>query len=160
MIAAIVLLVAVLGGAVAVMVPAYLRQRIPWKRTPSGFRYHALGAVDPHRIDVNARVAFQLLREYTDLAPSTIDATRIALHVLVQKTNVWESPLHGGNVAGVTSGTTIGVGVNLAALCHEIAHACEFIEGGADRQDTKHLTWEKRGIQRAVDEYERDWVKA
>lgn len=37
----LVLLVLVIGLAGAVMVPAYLRQRIDWKTTPRGYLYFA-----------------------------------------------------------------------------------------------------------------------
>jgi hypothetical protein len=57
-------------------------------------------------------------------------------------------------VAGLSSGTTIDVGRDLAALCHELAHTCEYLEGGRAKQDDAHTTWGKRGIQRAVDEFE------
>lgn len=157
---AAVLLVVVLGFAAVVMVPAYLRQRVTWKRTPAGYYYQSIGDVDVMRLERNIGLSFALLREHSDFDPATLDAARAAAHIIVQRVNEWFSPAHGGNVAGVTTGTTIDVGQNLAALCHELAHVCEWIEGGDAKQDMQHVTWVHRGIQAAVDEYERDWVRA
>lgn len=137
------------------MVPAYLRQRIPWRRTPAGVTFHSVsGALSPATLDFAVLHAFLYLREDSNFSPATLDAARSALRVIVQRNNQWSSPLHGSNVAGLTSGVTVDVGSNLAALCHEIAHVCEFLEGGRAAQDDRHATWERRGIQRAVDEFE------
>ena len=143
-----------LSVAAGVMVPAYLRQRIPWKKTPGGHTYHAVGTTSVAVLDVRIMSAFILLREHADFSAETLLRAQREVKIIIQRVNQWSSPLHGTNVAGLARGTTIDVGANLAALCHELAHVCEFIEGGAEKQDATHASWAKRGIQRAVDEYE------
>ena len=150
------LLVLVLGGAAAIMIPAYLRQRVDWKRVPgTPYQFTTLTPLDPSVLRDAIIAAFAALRAHSDFSPDVLMATGQHLRVSVQRVNQWQSPAHGGTVAGVATGTTIYVGRDLKALCHEIAHACEFIEGGEGRVDGAHATWTKRGIFRAVDEYEK-----
>lgn len=157
----IIAVLGVLGVAAGVMVPAYLRQRIPWKTSPAGFTYHSVsGLTSEANLDFAILHAFLYLRQWADFTPSTLERARRELRVIVQRDIAWSSPLHGSNVAGITSGTTIDVGRDFKALCHELAHACEFIEGGRAAQDDQHKTWSRRGIHRAVDEFERLMTEA
>lgn len=152
----IALLVAVLGGAAAVMIPAYLRQRVNWKRSPMGYTYFAVESVDAAVLDEAVTRAFVCLAAFSNFSVETRKKTATSLRIVVQKVDTWVSPLHGGaTVAGVTLGTDVYVGKNLAGLAHEIAHACEFVEGGRASQDDAHASWAARGIQRSVDEFER-----
>lgn len=148
-----------LGVVAVAMIPAYLRSRIPWKKTPAGITYHSMTNISPVRIDEAIIESLRLLRTHSDIRPQVLDAAAMSLRVIVQRVDSWNSPQHGGNVAGVTHGATIYVGLDLAAVCHEIAHVCEFIEGGAEGQDLNHRRWVKRGIQHAANEFERNWVK-
>lgn len=153
---ALTLLVVMLTLVGAIMVRAYLRQRIDWKTTPRGFLYHALGPMDPARLDAHITLALTCLREHSDFTPQTLQKTAAQTRIIVQRVTSWHSPAHGTSVAGLSTGMTIHVGSDLAALAHELAHECEFTEGGAGAQDFTHATWSARGIQRAVDVYERE----
>lgn len=152
----LVLLVLVIGLAGAIMVPAYLRQRIDWKTTPRGYLYFAHTPLDPVRLDAHIGLALRCLREHSDFSPVLLERTAARTRIIVQRVTSWHSPAHGTSVAGVSTGMTIHVGSDLAALAHELAHECEFEEGGAGAQDFTHATWLGRGIQRAVDVYERE----
>lgn len=147
------LLVVVLILAAALIVPVALHQRVEWKRTANGYQYHSLEPIAEAVLDRCIVEAFVCLRE-TDIMPSTLAQLATALRVVVQKVDTWHSPQHGAVIAGLSQGTTIYVGRDLASLCHEMAHACEFIEGGRGKQDDAHETWAWRGFLRAVDRYE------
>lgn len=140
----IVLLLAVLGLAAGFLIPAYLRQRIPWRQLPgTPVRYHALTTVSEPLLRQVYNDAFVLLRRHTDFPSEVLARASSNLHVVVQRVEKWESPAHGGNVAGVATGTTIYVGSDLKAFLHEVAHACEYVEGVIDHD---HRTWARRGI--------------
>lgn len=151
---ALSLLVVVLTLAAAFLIPAYLRQRVEWKRTASGYQFHTVEPYSATILDRCINEAFIALRENTDVMPSTLVQLASALHVVVQKVDTWASPQHGTTIAGLAQGTTLYVGNDLASLCHEMAHACEFIEGGRGKQDDQHLTWQARGFFLAVERYE------
>lgn len=141
---AIILLVVMVGGAAAFLIPAYLRQRIPWKQLPgTPMHYHALTPVSEVGLRQVYNDAFVLLQRCTDFSPEVLARVSSKLHVVVQHVEKWNSPAHGGNVAGVAVGTTIYVGSDLKAFLHEVAHVCEYVEGVIDHD---HRTWARRGI--------------
>lgn len=137
------------------MVGAYLRQRIEWKRAPGvAWRWAAVdgASVDESRLVGAVESAWVSLSLNKCFSASVLLKAAEVLHVCVQRVPKWHSPQHGGEVAGVTSGHVIYVGSDLASVCHELAHVCEFLESGT--YDFAHQTWADRGIQRAVDEWQ------
>lgn len=148
---AIILLVVMVGGAAAFLIPAYLRQRIPWKQLPgTPVRYHSLAPLNEPALKQAYNDAFVLLRKCTDFTPETLARTASTLHIIVQRVNEWGSPAHEGKVAGIASGHVVYIGADFKALLHEVAHVCEYLEGVIDYD---HRTWTKRGINMAQDAY-------
>lgn len=73
---------------------------------------------------------------------------------IVMQADEWTDRF-GRKVAGTAMPGCVQVGRNLAAMCHELAHAYELAKDG--RTDESHEAWQTNGVQRAIDEYER-WV--
>jgi hypothetical protein len=156
----LVLLVCVAVVVTAIMVPAYFRQRIDWRPLRgSSYKYASLEPISEALLERAVNEAFVTLRSHADFVPATIAAAATNLRIVVQRVNEWESPAHGSKVAGVTMGTDVYVGKDLKALCHEVAHVCEFMEGGPAAVDGTHASWGRRGIYRAVNVYE-NWLEA
>lgn len=148
----IVLIVVVLGIAAAFMVPAYLRQYVPWRILPNTtVKYHALAPISEEALQAAYLEALVQLRNHTDFMPATLSKVPNELRIVVQKVNEWDSPMHGSKVAGIADATTVYVGIDFAALLHEMAHVAEFIDGNIDHT---HGTWIKRGIYRADDAFQ------
>lgn len=152
---AVGLLLGMAAVVVPVMVAAYKRQRIEWRRAVGqSWRWAAVPGVDVDegRLIGAVESAWVALALHRCFPSSTLLQAKEVLHVMVQRVPSWHSPQHGGNVAGVTSGHVVYVGSDFAAVCHELAHLCEFLEMGA--YDFEHGTWGVRRIQVAVDEWQ------
>ncbi len=149
----VALIFGTLALAAAFMIPAYLRQKIPWKQLPgSTARYHIVeGAWVNETMLREAYNAAVLSLRHTDFTPLTRAKMASTISIIVQKTVDWDSPAHGGKIAGMADGLILYVGSDLAALAHEMAHACEFLEGYIDHN---HSVWKLRGIHAAVDAYQ------
>lgn len=150
------LLAGVLAIVTPIMVAAYLRQRIPWKQVAGrSFKWHSIEGSTATEEQVRNAVdaAFRALTLHNCFQNQTLLEAGHALHVLVQRVNDWESPTHGGRIAGKTEGHTIYVGDDLASVCHELAHLCELIE--TKRYDFDHRTWGMRRIWLAIDDASR-----
>ena len=148
----IILLISVVGIAAIFIVPAFLRQRIPWRTLPNTTaKYHALVPISEKALQTAYLSALVQLRTHTDFMPATLNKVAGDLHIVVQSVKDWESPMHNSKVAGIADGKTIYIGVDFAALLHEMAHVAEFIDGAIDNT---HATWIKRGIYRADDAFQ------
>lgn len=150
----ILLLVVVLGAVGGFMFSKWSAAQIPWKAIPgSTAKYHIVDGAQVYDHDV--RIAYTdaliLLRRHTDFTPLTLAKMASEVHIVVQKVEKWDSPVHGGKVAGIADGITLFIGRDMKSLLHEMAHACEFLEGAIDYS---HATWAKRGIHAASDAFE------
>lgn len=90
-------------------------------------------------------------------AGQVVEVVSLGLTIVVMRSDAWVDPF-GRKVAGtqVVGGdgqsSWLQVGHDLAALCHELAHACEMRFDG--QTDDAHLNWADRGLHRAADEYQ------
>lgn len=151
-IVAIVLLVVIIGVATIFMVPAFLRQNISWRvLSGTAVKYHALVPISEAALKEAYLEALVQLRTHTDFMPATLNKVANELHIVVQNVKDWNSPMHGSKVAGIADGFTIYVGIDFAALLHEMAHVAEFVDGNIDNA---HSTWMKRGIYKADDAFQ------
>lgn len=153
-VSALVVLFAVVGLVAGVVVPFLGREK---PRKLGVFSVTALGKA-PHG---DGALAFALQNAIDRLEDSLAWGPLASVHdvakrgfvVSIRPELTW---LNGSGVvvAGETDlvTRTLFVGRDLAALCHELAHLCD-----ADLSQTidhTHDTWTKRGIMRAIDEWQ------
>lgn len=159
---AIGFIVAVLGTAAAFMVPKYLAARElskQWQRLPSFGTASVLltpeviaAGVTVHHVDLALALAVTALIENGPWSKISVIALANELQILVDPHLSWVST-QGQHVAGQTYFKTVKVGLDLAALCHELAHVCEEFTDG--RVDMGHERWAARGIYNATNAYEK-----
>ena len=141
-----VLMIAVVFAiAAAVMIPAYFRQRIPWKPLPGvpNVQYHSPGPVDEAKLARCFLAAIAALRVHADFSARAIDHLS-NVRIFVEQGDTWHT-------TGAAKGEQVYIGTNFAALAHELAHVAEFVEGSID---LAHASWGRRGIFIAIDTYE------
>lgn len=131
--------------------------QIPWIAPIPGY-YAGTGYVapfgyDPNRITKALQYAETCLIKNTKWNAGQLAAAMFHAHVFVVNREEW-SFINGQHTAGMQEGNTIQVGPSLAALCHEMAHLCEFQLDG--KIDNDHLTWAFDGVNRAIQAYE-EW---
>lgn len=77
---------------------------------------------------------------------SALDGARIAVHFMPK----WRDAITGQMVAGTATSIEVRVGSDLAALCHELVHVCQFKAGVVDET---HASWGPE-IYAAIERYE------
>ena len=95
--------------------------------------------------------AVMCLAHYAGWDEAKVRAVAAKQQIKVEATPAW-TDRWGRHVGGTSAFGTLQVGSDLAALCHELAHACETEWTGTT--DESHATWQQNGIQRAIDSYE------
>ena len=139
---------ALVGVGVA-LVAAHFNSQLKWKQTSTWHvRYHANEGFNPAQLDSAITLAIAKLRPVWPTTVTTLIAvnTKFIVNVVPEWTDIW-----GRRVAGESLGDTVTVGSDLAALCHELAHRCEW---ELDKKtDDSHASWGSRGIFAAVDAY-------
>ena len=145
----IALLVLTLVGVAIALIATWASGQIQWKRTPSwNVKYIAELPFKPEHLDNALTLAVSKLRPVWPLTATTLVAhnTKFIVQPVPEWTDIW-----GRKIAGSSSGQVVTVGSDLAALCHELAHRCEWELDG--RTDDAHVSWTSRGIHAAIDQY-------
>ena len=112
--------------------------------------YNAEGApgFKPEQLDAALTLAVSKLRPIWPIAVTTLVAHNTKF--IVQPVPAWVD-IWGRKIAGSSSGSIVTLGFDLAALCHELAHRCEWeLEG---RTADAHASWTSRGIHAANDAF-------
>lgn len=130
-----------------------------WKPLPPPYE-RTLAIVAPPQTPENVREALALAQAYLALngpwKAKEIVAVVETLSVVVNASNDWVDSA-GRKVGGQEYFRTVAVGQDLSALCHELAHVCEFVLVG--RVDVDHVTWAANGITKADEAYRNALVK-
>ena len=155
----LVTVAALLAVAAVITLALYFWRRFEASRTP----WQQLVVVGVQNVywyghpDVNIRLLAVAIHEAAAaLAHRSVWADRVyaaldGVHVRIVSTDTWGDNW-GRKVAGLDPpGAEVLVGRNLAALCHELAHQCEFVLNRVI--DDAHAGWEAKGVFAAIDEY-------
>lgn len=147
------LLVTMLVIVAAILIGAWLRQRIDWKTLPlkPGVKYVDFSeSVDPARLANAVNFALAALRQKSNFDPAAIARLDSTLHVAIQRVEEWHA--NNQKVGGQAMGNVIYIGPSLTSVLHEIAHVLEMNEKTGE-PDYDHDTWQKRGVWAADDLY-------
>lgn len=124
---------------------------VPWKTYQADYaQMDWYGAGDPAFIYAALQAATRALMRHTIWGDRVVYVKGLA-SIYVKDTKSWHDTA-GQKVAGQQAGRVLYVGIDLAALCHELAHLCD---AELDKRvEYDHASWTQRGIFTAVNEYE------
>lgn len=151
---AIAVATAVVFAAIGVVVYFAYRDSPKWGTLASGQRYFAPPGFEAKRLELALALAERCLTDCTVFPRAAIAAVVARASVLVTAEESWVDAW-GRRIGGFTqvSTSTVVVGPDLSALCHELAHLLEAYCFGAT--DDGHVQWMERGITAADEAYRR-----
>lgn len=144
---------AVLGGLAGLAYRIWSSRYIPWKPLIGviGVEWAGMTPVEVLSLRAALEAAEKSLAKHTKWGLVGVQRARNkGLRIYVTDSESWLD-LWGRKVAGVQLGQTLVVGPSYAALCHELAHRLEDIDG--EPYNHTHFGWDYLGIQTAISEY-------
>jgi hypothetical protein len=148
-----VVIALVLSGGIYLFT-RWLKGRIPWavfaSEFPNARAYSSVGIDVPRLVACLKKAQECLTAVWT---PEQVSKVVSTIHIYVHPTEAWVDGLSGIKEAGASGGgDVIEVGLSMAALCHELAHACQ---GQLENVlDNAHGTWEAKGVWKALSAYD------
>lgn len=156
----VVVLLAVMVPVTVLLVWLFATRVFVWKRLECNFfdvKYVAPPGYSTAKLAEALHVVSDALAQHVpEWSAGRIAESISGCRILVASVYQWQN-MSGQWVGGEQDGNIVKVGVNLAALCHEVAHLCEMhIEGSYDYD---HAHWARKGIWAADNVYSA-WLSA